>query len=250
MKKVIAVVIRKGGSGKTTTTVNLAAALGQRGHKVLLIDLDPQGDAGKHSGVKVRSLEKTINTLFTTLNIAPEEAIVNTSYGYDIIPANKDLEHTDRSMRITQTGILKPIVEYLSTIYDYILIDTRPAESYLTMNALVSATHVLIPMQAEYLAMDGLLDTLRDIGDIKQGHNPQLEIIGILPTLVRPNTNLGKMIIEEVGEQYQQYILPIQIKNSVRMAEASFDGQPGILYAPDTEATKGYVQLAEMIDAR
>jgi chromosome partitioning protein len=255
MTKVYAVAIRKGGSGKTTTAVNLAKGLEQRGKRVLLIDLDPQGDAGKHLGIKTRELKTSINTLFTVVGTNPLDIIQPTNFGFDIIPATKDLDITDRSMVATQTGLLRPIVEALAPRYDYIILDTRPAQSILTINALVAATHVIIPMQAEYLAMDGLIDTFTDINNVKNGLNPNLNVIGILPTLVRNNTNLAKAVLEDVGEHYHQLLLQhngqiISIRNSIKLSEAVYDGQPGITYAPDNEAAKDYIKLAEVIDAK
>ena len=179
MVKVYSIAIRKGGSGKTTTAVNLAEALHQRGRRVLLVDLDPQGDSTKHLGLKPRELHQSINTLFTKIGVDPHDIVQTTKYGLDIMPTSRDLEETDRSMKATQVGLLKPIIEALADNYDYIIIDTRPAESYLTFNALVASTHVLSPMQTEYFAMDGLVDTLQDIANVKRGLNPNLTLVGI-----------------------------------------------------------------------
>ena len=248
MTKVFSIVIRKGGSGKTTTAVNLAEALHQRGRRTLLVDLDPQGDSTKHVGLKPRQLQKSINTLFTKIGVDPHDIVQMTDSGLPIMPATRDLEETDRSMKATQVGLLKPIIEALASDYDYIIIDTRPAESYLTFNALVASTHALIPMQTEYFAMDGLVDTLQDISNVKRGLNPQLTVIGILPTQVRATTNLAKTVLEEVGQHYADLILPVSIRHSVKLGEAAYAGMPGILYAPDSEAAKDYIRLAEVID--
>ncbi len=237
--KILCIVIRKGGSGKTTTAVNLAEALRQRKRRVLLIDLDPQGDSTKHLGLRPRQLRQSINTLFIKIGVDPRDMVQTTESGLALIPANRDLEDTDRSMKATQVGLLKPIIEALAPDYDYIILDTRPAESILTINALIASTHVLIPMQAEYFAMDGLVDTLQDISNVKKGLNPQLKIVGILPTQVRATTNLAKT---------RQLVLPVSIRHSVRLGEAAYAGMPGLIYAPDSEAAKDYVRLAEVID--
>ncbi len=248
MTKVYSIVIRKGGSGKTTTAVNLTQALLQRRRRVLLVDLDPQGDSTKHVGLRPRQLHQSINTLFTKIGVDPHDIVQTTEYGLSIMPANRDLEETDRSMKATQVGLLKPIIEALAEDYEYIIIDTRPAESYLTFNALFASTHALIPMQTEYFAMDGLVDTLKDISDVKRGLNPSLTLVGILPTQVRATTNLAKTVLEEVGQEYHQLILPVSIRHSVKLGEAAYAGMPGLLYAPESEAAKDYIRLAEVID--
>jgi chromosome partitioning protein len=248
MVKVYSIVIRKGGSGKTTTAVNFAQALRERGRRVLLVDLDPGADATKHVGLKPRELHQSINTLFTKIGVDPRDIVQMTKSGLAILPATRELEATDRSMKATQVGLLKPIVETLSQDYDYIIIDTKPAESYLTFNALIASTHVLIPMQTEYFAMDGLVDTLQDISDVKRGLNPHLTLVGILPTQVRAKTNLAKTVLEEVGQEYRQLILPVSIRHSVKLGEAAYAGMPGLLYAPESEAARDYVRLAEVID--
>ena len=247
MTRIIAIAIDKGGSGKTTTAVEVATGLTlHRKRKVLLVGLDPQADAEKHCGLKPRLLTKTINTLFTEVGTNVRDLIITTPFGLDVLPANKSLDDTDRSMRATQVGLLKPILEQLND-YDYIIIDTRRAGSYLTINALVAATDVLIPLQAEYLAFEGLVDTMQDIRNVKRGLNPLLNIIGILPTMVRARTNLAKAILEELGEDYADMVLPVQIHDSVRFAEASYAGKPTQIYAPD--AAREYLKLVEMIDA-
>lgn len=248
MAKIIAVAMDKGGSGKTTTAVAVATGLHQRGKRTLLMGLDPQADAERHVGLDPRQLGMTINTLLTKIGVDPHDAITKTSFGLDILPANKDLDATDRSMKATNVGILKPIIEALSDDYDYIVIDTRRTGSLLTISAFVAATDVLITLEAEYLAMENLSDTMVDISEVQQGLNPGLKILGILLTKVRSQTRLARTIIEEIekNEIYRQYLLPIHITNTIKHAEASYAGLPIQLYAPD--AAVDYGKLVEIID--
>ena len=248
MAKVIAVAMDKGGSGKTTTAVAVATGLHQRQRRVLLIGLDPQADAERHVGLDPRQLTMTVNTLLTKIGVDPHDAIMQTSFGLDILPANKELDATDRSMKATNVGILRPIIEALTDDYDYIVIDTRRTGSLLTISAFVAATDVLITLEAEYLAMENLSETMTDIAEVQRGLNPQLRILGILLTKVRAQTRLARTIIEEIegNETYRRHLLPVTITNTIKHAEASYAGLPIQLYAPD--AAVDYEKLVEIID--
>jgi chromosome partitioning protein len=252
MSIVIAVAMDKGGNGKTTTAVALATGLHLQDKRTLLLDLDPQADATKHLGFQPRKLTKTINTALTELNIDPFSLIIRTDFGLALIPANKDLDATDRSMKATQVGLLEPIISALSTAYDYIVIDTRRSGSMLTIAALVVADSVLIPLEAEYLAADNLEETFNDIANVQRGLNKRLKIIGILPTKVRGSTRAGQDVLKEVRDnpRYAPYLLDIEIKNTIRHVEASGAGLPIQIYAEqihEPEHATGYNQLVERV---
>jgi chromosome partitioning protein len=249
---IYSIAIDKGGTGKTTTTVNLATGLQQRGKKTLIIDLDPQADATKHLGFNPRQLTRTINTALTELNVDPFSLILTTDFGLSLIPANKALDATDRSMKAPQIGLLEPIISKLAKAYDYIIIDTRRAGSMLTIAAFVVSHYILIPLEAEYLASDNLEETFTDIRNVQNGLNKGLRVFGILPTKVRGNTRAGKDVLSEIqgNPTYAPYLLDIQIKDTVRHVEASGAGLPIQIYAQqirEPEAAAGYELLAERV---
>lgn len=247
MGKVISVALRKGGSGKTTTAVNLASALQLKGFKTLLIDLEHTANATISVGIDPFTLHHSINTLFTDVDVQPQDVFVKTESGLTVLPATEDLEQTEAGMTATHIGLLKPIVEALRDTFDFIIIDTPPGKSYLSLSALVASDYVLIPLQTHYLAMQGLVRILDDVRKVKKGLNPELAILGILPTMVQPNTNISKTVIKNVKEQYTDLVLPIEIKYSVKHAEASLVGQPIVIYSPSHEGAQEYFKLVEVV---
>lgn len=245
MSTKISVSLRKGGSGKTTTAVNLAAALQQKNKRVLLVDLDPQANATLSVGIDPLSIKKHLNTLLTDINTHPEDIIIKTSFGLSIIPSHPDLAAAEAGMKATQVGIVKEILQSIESEYDFIIIDTPPSESYLTVNAFVASDAIIIPLQAHYLAMKGLEDMMHEINEVKKGLNPLLKIAGILPTMVSPRTNIAKTILEAVHESYTALVYPFQIEFSIKHSEASLAGLPIVIYDPSHQGSIVYNKLAE-----
>ena len=247
MAKKIAINLRKGGSGKTTTAINLATALHQKGKKTLLVDLDPQANATISVGIDPLSLKKHINSLLTDINIKPEEVIIKTSFGLPLLPSHPDLAETEAGMRATQVGLLRGLLEPLDRLFDFMVIDTPPSESYLTVNALAVANEVIIPLQAHYLAMRGLKQALEEVEQVKRGLNPNLKVAGILPTMVNQRTNIAKTVLEAVREAYGGLVYPFQVDFSIRHTEASLAGLPIVLYKPEHQGSKAYKRLARLV---
>ena len=247
MAKKIAVSLRKGGSGKTTTSVNLATALHKKCKKVLLVDLDPQANATISVCIDPLSLTKHINTLFTDINTKTDEAIVKTVFGLPILPSHPDLAETEAGMRATQIGLLKGLLEPIDGLFDFIVIDTPPAESYLTVNALATADEVVIPIQTHYLAMRGLQEAIEEINEVKKGLNPKLKVAGILPTMVNNRTNIAKTVLEAVTEAYRSFLYPFQVDFSIKHAEATLAGLPIVIYDPKHQGSLVYMQLADLV---
>ena len=247
MAKKIAISLRKGGSGKTTTAVNLATALHKKGKRTLLVDLDPQANATISVGIDPLSLKRHINSPFTDISVKTEEAITKTGFGLSLLPSHPDLAETEAGMRATQIGLLKGILEPIDGLFDFIVIDTPPAESYLTVNALASVDEVIITLQTHYLAMRGLQEALKEIEQVKKGINPNLKVAGILPTLVSNRTNIAKTVLEAVTEAYRGLVYPFQVDFSVRHIEASLAGLPIVLYDPKHQGSLAYMQLADFV---
>lgn len=250
MAHIIAVTLRKGGSGKTTTAINLATALQQKGQRVLLVDLDPQANATISVGIDPLTLEKNLNHLFIDYDIQPQDVIAQTDFGLFLLPSHPDLAETEAGMKATQIGLLKGILAPLEEQYDFIVIDTPPSESYLTVNSLAAANEVIVPLQTHYLAMRGLQEVMDEIEHVRRGLNPKLKVAGILPTMVNVRTNIAKTVLDAVRGQYQDLVYPFQIDFSIRHTEASLAGRPIVLYDPHHQGAQAYIRLAETFLSR
>lgn len=248
MTKIIAITNQKGGVGKTTSSVNLAASMAVLEKNVLLIDLDPQGNATMGSGVDKHDLSASINeVLLGEANIS--EVIVQTPGGYALVPANGDLtvaeitllEMEDREFR------LKEIIAKANFTYDYIFLDCPPSLNMLTVNALSAATGVLIPMQCEYFALEGLTALLETITNIQTNVNPDLVIAGLLRTLYDGRNSLSSQVSQHLLEQFPDLVFKTVIPRNVRLAEAPSHGLPALLYDKYSAGAAAYLNLAREI---
>lgn len=246
----ISVAMRKGGSGKTTTTVNLAAALAKRGKKVLLVDLDPQANATVAVGINPITTPRHIGHLFTNPDLQPHEAMYELFPTFHVIPSHVELAKIETGMKATDVYALKTLLEPLTQFYDYILIDTPPSESLLTANALAFTDEVIIPLQAHYFAMEGMAQAMEQIENVKKGLNPSIKVIGILPTMVNPRTNISKNVLDKAKEAYPELVYPFGVDYSVKHPEATLAGQPIVIYEPEHNGAVAYMKLAEVIDGK
>jgi chromosome partitioning protein len=240
------VTLRKGGCGKTTTAVNLAACLQMAGKRTLLVDLDPQANATISVGINPLDLKASINDLFTSIDVQPADVIVTTSYGLSVLPSHPDLSKTEAGMQATQVGVLRGMLGPIEDQYDYIIIDTPPSESYLSVAALAYGDWVLIPVQAHFLATQALAQAMQDIQRVRKGLNPTLNIKGILFTMVNSRANISKAVLEQVRSAYPEYVLPIEIGFSVRHVEASLAGVPMVIFDPSHPGSIAYKELAKV----
>jgi chromosome partitioning protein len=246
MPRVLAVVNQKGGVGKTTTTVNLAAALAQAGRRVLLVDVDPQGNATMGSGVDKRTLSRTVYHALLGLGELSGIRVRAERGGYDLVPANRDLagaevELVELPSRETR---LKSALERVAADYDYILIDCPPSLSLLTVNALAAAQRVLIPMQCEYYALEGLSDLVGTIKRVRANLNPALEIAGLLRTMYDPRNTLSLQVSRELEAHFGDKVFRTLVPRNVRLAEAPSYGVPAVLWDPASKGAQAYVALA------
>jgi chromosome partitioning protein len=245
MARKIAITLRKGGSGKTTTAINLAAALHALGQRALLLDLDPQANATLAVGLDPLALTRHVNHLFTTIDTPASAVIATTAFGLSVVPSHPDLASTEAGMKATQIGMLRGLLEPLDAAFDVIVIDTPPSESYLTVNALAAANEVIIPLQAHYLAMQGLAQALTQVEQVQRGLNPTLRVAGILPVMVNARTKISRLVLDEVGRTYPKILYPISIDFSIRHVEASLAGEPIVVLDPTHQGAIAYQQLAE-----
>ena len=249
MAKIIAVVNQKGGVGKTTTTVNITAALNNLGKRVLLCDFDPQANAT--SGMGVDKNTASPNVYDVLINGAdPSKAVVSTKYG-DVLPSNKALAGAGIEMIGIENRekLLKRALEALSDGYDYIFIDCPPSLELLTVNALCAAHSLLVPVQCEYYALEGLSDLLSTVRLIKRGLNPPLSLEGVLLTMFDSRTNLSLQVAEEVKRHFPGQVFATVIPRNVRLSEAPSHGKPISAYDPYSRGAEAYRLLAEEMSA-
>jgi chromosome partitioning protein len=247
MTRIIAIANQKGGVGKTTTTVNLAAGLALSGKRVLLVDLDPQGNATMGSGVDKRSLTHTVYHVLLGLSSMQHVRTRPKSTHYDVLPANRELAGAEVEMvelenRETR---LKAALATVADDYDFILLDCPPALNLLTLNGLVAADSVMIPMQCEYYALEGLTDLVNTIKKVRSHLNPRIEIDGLLRTMFDPRNMLAQQVSSELQQHFGTKVYQTIIPRNVRVAEAPSYGQSAIEFDPTCKGAQAYVALTE-----
>ncbi len=249
MGKIIAIANQKGGVGKTTTSINLSAALATKGKKILVIDTDPQGNTTSGFGVEKNELDKTIYELMLS-ECSIKECIINEVIpGISLIPSNVNLAATEIELIGVDRKeyILKREVEWVKDSYDYIIIDCPPSLNFLTINSMTTADSVLVPIQCEYYALEGLSQLIHTINLVKERLNHDLEMEGVVFTMYDSRTNLSLQVVENVKSHLNQKIFNTLIPRNIRLAEAPSYGKPINLYDAKSAGAEAYMLLADEI---
>jgi chromosome partitioning protein len=251
MAKIFCVANQKGGVGKTTTTVNLAAGLAQLGQRVLLVDLDPQGNATMGAGINKSKLSGTIYQVLLGMSDVASTRLRSESGGFDVLPANRDLAGAEVEMvELEQRDKrLRDALAKVDADYDFMLIDCPPALSMLTLNGLCAAHGVIIPMQCEYYALEGLSDLANTIKKVSANLNPDLKIVGLLRVMFDPRMTLSQQVSEQLEQHFGDKVFKTVIPRNVRLAEAPSYGIPGVIFDPSSKGAQAYVAFgAEMVE--
>ena len=250
MAKIFCVANQKGGVGKTTTTVNLAAGLAKVGQRVLVVDLDPQGNATMGSGINKRELALTVYDVLLESASVNEAKQRSDKAGYDVLGANRELagaevELVDLERRERR---LKTALAEVQADYDFVLIDCPPSLSMLTLNGLCCAHGVVVPMQCEYFALEGLSDLVNTIKQVHANLNPDLQIIGLLRVMFDPRITLQQQVSEQLKTHFGDKVFNTVIPRNVRLAEAPSYGLPGVVFDPSSKGAQAFVEFAhEMV---
>lgn len=252
MARILAVVNQKGGVGKTTTSVNLGAGLAAAGKRVLLVDLDPQGNATTGSGIDKRTVSRTVYQVLLGLGEVATIRVASEQGKYDLLPANRELAGAEIDLveLPNREGRLKAALAVVANEYDYILIDCPPSLSLLTINGLVAAGEVLIPMQCEYYALEGLSDLVGTVKRVRAHLNPELEIGGLLRTMYDPRNTLSQQVSAQLEQHFGAKVFATLVPRNIRLAEAPSYGAPALVWDPGSKGAQAYMALTEEILAR
>ncbi|WP_048437985.1 ParA family protein [Caenimonas sp. SL110] len=249
--RIFCVANQKGGVGKTTTTVNLAAGLAKVGQRVLMIDLDPQGNATMGSGIDKRKLEMSVYDVLLESASITEARVRSEKCGYDVLGSNRDLAGAEVELVEVERRDkrLKEAIAAVAAEYDFVLIDCPPSLSMLTLNGLCSAHGVVVPMQCEYFALEGLTDLVNTIKQVHANMNKDLQIIGLLRVMFDPRITLQQQVSEQLKAHFGDKVFNTVIPRNVRLAEAPSYGLPGVVFDPNARGSQAYVEFAkEMVD--
>jgi chromosome partitioning protein len=252
MARIFCIANQKGGVGKTTTTVNLAAGLAHIGKRVLVVDLDPQGNATMGSGVDKRQLALSVYDVLLESATVAEARQRSERAGYDLLGANRELagaevELVDLERRERR---LKTALAAVEADYDFVLVDCPPSLSLLTLNGLVSAHGVIVPMQCEYFALEGLSDLVNTIKQVHANLNPDLQIIGLLRVMFDPRITLQQQVSEQLKSHFGAKVFDTVIPRNVRLAEAPSYGLPGVVFDPASKGALAFVEFAHEMARR
>ncbi|HVV18006.1 MAG TPA: ParA family protein [Pseudonocardiaceae bacterium] len=251
--KIMAICNQKGGVGKTTSTINLGAALAEYGRRVLLVDFDPQGALSVGLGVQPQQLDQTIYNVIMERDVTVHDVIMQTSVdGMDLLPSNIDLSAAEVQL-VAEVGrehtlvrVIQPLIEH----YDYILVDCQPSLGLLTVNALAAADGVIIPLECEFFSLRGVALLIDTIDKVRERLNPKLEITGILPTMFDPRTLHCREVMARVIEAFGEVVFDSVINRTVRFPETTVAGEPITRWAPRSAGAKAYRELAREVIAR
>lgn len=250
--KIIAIANQKGGVGKTTTTVNLAASLAQRGQRVLVIDLDPQGNATTGSGIDKASLEQGVYQVVLGDADIQTAVVKSESGGYDVLGANRALAGAEIELvqEIARELRLKNALQVVENDYDFVLIDCPPSLTLLTLNGLVAANGVIVPMLCEYYALEGISDLIATVRKIRQAINPKIDITGIVRTMYDSRSRLVVEVSEQLQQHFGELVFETTIPRNIRLAEAPSHGMPALAYDAAAKGAQAYLALADELLAR